>query len=96
MADPEGPVYKTYWDGKPTPEEKEWIREVKKLYNYEINSRQIAWWRWKMEEGIKDNALMYQEFPPTEDYAFINTGSNFFSNSRCTDAYKEARKHPIR
>jgi len=92
MADPEGAVYKTYWDGKLTPEEKEWTREVKKLYQYEINSRQIAWWRWKMEEGIKDNALMYQEFPPTEDYAFINTGSNFFSNSRCTDAYKEARK----
>jgi hypothetical protein len=87
-------VYKTYWDGKITPEEKEWIKDIKKLYGVEINSRQIAWWRWKMLEGIKDDALMYQEFPPTEDYAFVMTGSSFFSNSRCTDAMKELRKKP--
>jgi hypothetical protein len=35
---------------------------------------------------------MYQEFPPTEDYAFIMTGTSFFSNSRCTDAMKLAKK----
>ena len=91
-ADPESNVYKTYWDGKLTPEEKEWTRDVKKLYNVEINSRQMAWWRWKLYEGIKDDALMYQEFPPTEDYAFIMTGSSFFSNARCTDAIKLAKK----
>jgi len=90
-VDPTSQVYKVYWDGKITPEEKEWIRDIKKLYNVEINSRQIAWWRWKMLEGIKDDALMYQEFPPTEDYAFVMTGTSFFSNSRCTDAYKKAK-----
>jgi hypothetical protein len=62
------------------------------LYNFEINSRQIAWWRWKLAEGIKDDALMFQEFPPTEDYAFVMTGSSFFSNSKCTDAMKSSRK----
>ena len=90
-VDPTSNVYKVYWDGKVTGEEKEWIRDVKKLYNVEINSRQIAWWRWKMYEGIKDDALMYQEFPPTEDYAFVMTGTSFFSNSRCTDAFKKAK-----
>ena len=85
-------VYKVYWDGKLDPEEKEWTREIKKLYNYEINSRQMAWWRWKLHEGIKDDALMYQEFPPTEDYAFVMTGTSFFSNARCTDAVKIAKK----
>lgn len=90
-ADPNSPVYKTYWDGKVTPEEKEWTKDIKKLYNFEINSRQLAWWRWKLNEGIKDDALMYQEFPPTEDYAFVMTGSSFFSNSKCTDAVKGAR-----
>ena len=92
-VDANTPIYKTYWDGKITPEEKEWTRDIKKLYDVEINSRQIAWWRWKMLEGIKDDALMYQEFPPTEDYAFVMTGSSYFSNSRCTDAMKESRKH---
>ena len=85
-------VYRVYWDGKLTPEEKEWTREIKKLYNYEINSRQMAWWRWKLHEGIKDDALMYQEFPPTEDYAFVMTGTSFFSNARCTDAVKISKK----
>jgi len=90
-ADPDGMVYKVYWDGKLSSEEKIWTRDIKKLYSVEINSRQIAWWRWKMLEGIKDEALMYQEFPPTEDYAFVMTGSSFFSNSRCTDAMKAAK-----
>jgi hypothetical protein len=91
-AAPDTDVYKVYWDGKLTPEEKEWTRDIKKLYNFEINSRQMAWWRWKMLEGIKDDSLMYQEFPPTEDYAFVMTGTSFFSNSRCTDAMKIAKK----
>ena len=83
--------YKVYWDGKLKPEEKEWVKEIKKLYGVEVNSSQMAWWRWKMSEGIKDETLMYQEFPPTEDYAFVMTGTSFFSNSRCTDAAKHAK-----
>ena len=85
-------IYKVYWDGKLTPEEREWTKDIKKLYGVEINSRQMAWWRWKMLEGIKDESLMYQEFPPTEDYAFVMTGTSFFSNARCTDAVKALKK----
>jgi len=92
--DPEGQTYKVYWDGKLTGEEKEWTRDIKKLYGVEINSRQIAWWRWKLYEGIKDDSLMYQEFPHTEDYAFVMTGTSFFSNARCTDAVKRLKKVP--
>jgi hypothetical protein len=91
-ANPESDIYRTYWDGKLSAEEKEWTREVRKIYNYEINSRQMAWWRWKLYEGLKDESLMYQEFPPTEDYAFIMTGSSFFSTARCTDAMKVAKR----
>jgi hypothetical protein len=91
-VDGDSQIYKVYWDGKLTPEEKEWTRDIKKLYDVEINSRQMAWWRWKLHEGIKDDALMYQEFPPTEDYAFIMTGTSFFSNARCTDMMKIAKK----
>ena len=91
-ADAESDVYKTYWDGKLSSEEKEWTKDIKKLYGVEINSRQMAWWRWKLHEGIKDDALMMQEFPPTEDYAFVLTGTSFFSMARCTDAVKAAKK----
>jgi hypothetical protein len=92
MADPNSDIYRVYWDGKLTGEEKEWTKDIKKLYGFEINSRQVAWWRWKLAEGIRDESLMYQEFPPTEDYAFVMTGTSFFSNSRCTDAVKALRK----
>ena len=88
----EDKTYKVYWDGKLNAEEKEWTRDIKKLYGVEINSRQMAWWRWKMYEGIKDEQLMYQEFPPTEDYAFILSGTSFFSTARATDAMKIAKK----
>lgn len=90
--DAQSKEYKVYWDGKLNPEEKEWTKDIKKLYGIEINSRQMAWWRWKMYEGLKDEALMYQEFPPTEDYAFVMTGTSFFSHSRCTDAAREAKQ----
>lgn len=95
QANPDTPngsqIYNVYWDGKLTPEEKDWTKDIQKLYGVTINSRQIAWWRWKMHEGMKDDALMYQEFPPTEDYAFVSTGSAFFSNTRLTEAHKIAR-----
>jgi hypothetical protein len=91
-VDSKSDIYRVYWDNKLSPEEKEWTREIKKLYGVEINSRQMAWWRWKMYEGIKDESLMYQEFPPTEDYAFVMTGTSFFSTARCTEQAKEAKK----
>lgn len=90
-ADPKSDVYKVYWDGKLSAEEKEWTKDIKKIYDVEINSRQIAWWRWKLHEGLKDEGLMFQEFPPTEDYAFVMTGTSFFSTARCTDSMKIAK-----
>jgi hypothetical protein len=90
-ADPKSDVYKVYWDGKLSAEEKEWTKDIKKIYGVEINSRQIAWWRWKLHEGLKDEGLMFQEFPPTEDYAFVMTGTSFFSTARCTDSMKIAK-----
>ena len=35
---------------------------------------------------------MYQNFPPTEGYAFVKSGSNFFNSARVTDEFKLALK----
>ena len=91
-VDADSNLYKVYWDGKLKAEEKEWVKDIKKMYGIDINSRQMAWWRWKMYEVIKDETLMYQEFPPTEDYAFVMTGTSFFSHTRCTESAKIAKK----
>lgn len=88
------PEYRVYWDGKVSPEERKWITAIKKLYDFDIDDEQIAWWRWNMSEKTRDEQLMYQNFPPTEDYAFIMSGSNFFNNARVTDEYKKAIKIP--
>jgi hypothetical protein len=84
--------YQVYWDGRLTSEEKKWTREVKKLYDFDISDEQIAWWRWSMAEKSRDETLHYQNFPPTEEYAFVLTGSQFFNSSRINDEYKRCQK----
>ena len=87
-------AYKVYWDGKLSHEERKWVREIKQLYDYDIDDEQIAWWRWNISEKTKDEQLMYQNFPPTENYAFIKSGTNFFNLSVVNDEYKKAIKMP--
>jgi len=88
-------VYETYWDGKLNGEEKLWVKEVKALYGVQITPEQIAWWRWTVAERIADETLAYQEHPPTENYAFVLTGSQFFSITRINEQWKEAKKVPF-
>jgi len=90
-----GKVYETYWDGRLTAEEKQWVKAVKQMYGVDIDDTQIAWWRWTVNERIGDETLAYQEHPPTEEYAFVLTGSQFFSITRINDAYKIARRVPF-
>ena len=71
--------YRVYWDGELTREEREWVRQVKLYYGYEIQPEQIAWWRWFSAEEIDDPEMMMQEFPPHEHVAFVLSGKNFFS-----------------
>lgn len=73
------PAYNVYWDGKLTPQEREWVRAIKLMYGYDIDAEQMAWWRWKLAETIRDENMMMQEYPPHEELAFILTGKNFFS-----------------
>jgi hypothetical protein len=87
-------VYNVYWDKRLTPQERKWVREIKQLYDVEIDDEQIAWWRWKMAEVVKDETLMLQEFPPTEEYAFVLSGSQFFNSARINDEYKIAKAVP--
>jgi hypothetical protein len=84
--------YRVYWDGKLLPEERKWVREVEERYGYEIQPEQIAWWRWMLNEKIGDQELMYQNHPPTAEYAFVASGTNFFSTARLSDEAKVVRK----
>jgi len=86
-------VFKTYWDNKMTPFEKEWVKEVNKKYNAEITPEQLAWYRWKQIELFNDNeSIMMQEYPSTPEQGFIMSGASFFSSLSCTESYKSAQK----
>lgn len=78
----DSPEYKVYWNDKLSPAEMQWVQAVKQYYGYDIDSEQMAWWRWMQAEMINDENMMLQEFPPTEYHAFILSGDNFFSLSQ--------------
>jgi hypothetical protein len=86
--------YRVYWDGELTSEEKKWVREVEVEYGYTIRPEQIAWFPWKLHEEVGDLDLMYQNYPPTDQYAFIASGENFFSTARLTDELKAIKAAP--
>lgn len=85
------PEYNVYWDGQLTSEENEWVEDVERLYQYRITDEQIAWWRWMHAEHVPEETEMMQNYPPTEDYAFQMSGSQFFGTRTLTDRMKVAR-----
>jgi len=75
---PESKIYKHY-SYPPNKEEKEWIRAVKQLYDYEITMEQLAWWRYQMWDRYRGNKMYaLQELPFFEDQAFQLSGDRFF------------------
>lgn len=88
----DSPEYNVYWDGRFTADETRWIREVKRVYDFDICAEQIAWWRWMLAEHIHEEARMFQEYPPTEEDAFVVSGSQFFNSMILTDRMKIAKQ----
>jgi hypothetical protein len=93
--DPEDREYQVYWEAAPhySKKEAEWIRKIKQYYDFDISPGQISWYRWHLLEQKKgDEILMKQEYPATEDEAFVVAGSEFFTAERLTNVYLECRK----
>lgn len=90
--------FKTYWDGKFSAEEEEWVREIYEEYHFNIAPEQMAWWRWYLAEKCSGSQLnlMYQMFPPTANYAFQMSGSKFFSAERVNTVHKRAMQQERR
>lgn len=86
-------LFNTYWGvkGRVTADERDWVREVRLMYDYEIDAEQLAWYRYMSAEKISDEDMLAQEFPPTEERAFIATGSAFFKAIGITKAIKQCR-----
>lgn len=91
-------MYRAYWGttGRMTAEEREWVKQVKSMYGHEVDSETLAWYRYMAAEKSSDPLMLMQEFPPTEEHAFIATGSQFFTARSISDEYKRLRHvaHP--
>jgi hypothetical protein len=88
-------IFKVYWDGNLTTEERAWVSEVKELYDFDVSAEQVAWHRWTLNEQMKgDEQMMHEKYPPTAEYAFIMTGSQYFSTQRLTDQMKIVKAKP--
>ena len=93
----EHPLYIKYMpQGTKTPMtelEAKKVRQVKKLYGFDITSGQLAWYRYMLENKCNgDQAMADQEVPWTADDAFVSTGSQFFTDSSITYQSKEAKQ----
>jgi hypothetical protein len=94
-----------YGDQPPTDTELEKIKEVKRLYNYDISPEQLAWIRRKMdptamkdEEGDAEyeaSPLRIQEQPWTEGEAFQQTGAVFFGAKALTNMTNAQIQKPL-
>jgi hypothetical protein len=76
--DDNDPNFTRYWDGTLSEDEQEKINDIRERYNVQITPNQLAWYRWKQETRIGVESMMEQEYPWTDDEAFIQTGSAFF------------------
>ena len=84
----DSPIYKVYGYKGMSDYERKAVRMVNKLYGHTMTQGQLAWYRWKLNDEIKDDNLMRQNFPMHEEEAFILSGSNFFSTDILTDLHK--------
>lgn len=88
------PEYTVYWDGRMTEDETRWVRDVKRQYDYDIVPEQLAWWRWQLAEHFHEEMRMYQEFPPTEQDAFVTSGTRFFHPRALTERIRKVKSAP--
>lgn len=89
-------VYRVYWGhkGRATKEERDLIKQVKELYGVEVDSEQLAWYRWVAAEDITDDMSRMETYPWTEFEAFVASGSNFFTAKEINDTYQRIIRDP--
>lgn len=72
-----------------TDYEKKITREVSKRYGVEISIEQWAWHRWMRTAKITTESSMMEEYPSTEDEAWVMTGQSFFNLQKLSNTVKE-------
>lgn len=72
------PRFAEFGRDKPDAEERERIKQVRDLYDFEVIPEQLAWYRWRDDNPSSDEGVMAQNQPWTADDAFVTSGQSFF------------------
>ncbi len=91
--DDDDPRFEKYWDGTVDAGEQAQINDVWDRYGHAITPNQIAWYRWKTDQS-SETALMDQNFPWTEDDAFMQTGQTFVRSRTMAKIVAMLTKNP--
>ena len=75
-------LWNAYGAPKPSPDEIQWAKEVRRRFGWTITREQLAWWRYTKAEGKGingDEAVALQEHPWLPEHSFQAGGSQFVS-----------------
>ena len=92
------PLFERYGADPPDDDERDRIDEVRERYGHTVTQEQLAWFRMYSnprpdeddEDGSAPDEFTRQNQPWTEDEAFQQTGSSFFSGPRLTEMSRTA------
>lgn len=87
-------LFERYWDGELTDDEEARCTTLRQVYGVEISPEQLAWYRWKSETRMGSDAIMDQEYPWTEDDAFVLTGPSFFPQRKLAQLLEDLAELP--
>jgi len=89
-------VWRQYWGlkGRATEQERDWVKRVKKEYDFDLDDEQLAWYRWIRAEKVTDEMAMFAEYPTLPDEAFVATGSKYFTGQSMSEAYRRVLGEP--
>lgn len=95
-------LYEHYASTPISNDEAKRIAQVKELYGWEITMSQLAWFRRKVDPGRtkeadeREDGLITQDFPWTEEEMFQSTGSTFFNAEKLTTFSKNASEYKFK
>ncbi len=78
----------------PTPEEFEKCKQVRDLYNFDISTEQLAWYRAERQRPSSSVGDLDQNQPFTENDAFIETGVSYFQQRLIKKRIEEIESAP--
>lgn len=88
-------LFAKYFPDDFTDAERDKIEAVKNQYGWDVTQEQVAWYRWKEQTRLAGEGQMDQEYPWTEEEAFVLTGTSFFPQKRVGAEIKRVWEHVV-